>query len=516
MSLVLGLRFRARRLLIVAIGLIAMCAGLARATPSFAFYYGPDIPWESLGAFDVAVVEPGHVGPGGWTHRLNPDTTVAAYVSVGEVHPGRSYFSALRPEWKLGTNAAWGSVVVDQSAPGWPAFYVERVVKPLWEQGYRAFFLDTLDSFHLVAKSDATRDQQARGLAAVVRAIKTAYPEARLIFNRGFEILPEVHTLAYAVAAESLFQGHDAGQQKYRVVPQADRDWLLGQLLKCRDTYRLPVVAIDYVPPNERALARETAQKIRALGIVPWVTNPALDMLGVGQVEVLPRQVLAIHDQPGHAAQVATHPLHRVGTLPLNHLGLDARLVALPGDSGRHHAQADGGERQREQQAVAEHARAQVAQVEGDAEAAAHRVHAAPDQHAEAQQAQVEQRIQGLVQLAVRTACGQRAPEGQHAQQRGPEGIVAAAAARGSAAQVDPQAQQRDGSGLERRFAREVKPEQREDGVDAVTGRAQVRAQRVDHRRVCQRVGISQESSACSGFRWIAQGSAQSVARRLP
>jgi len=327
MSWVQRLNNQARQAFAFAIFLIAACAGLARATPSFAFYYGPDIPWESLGAFDVAVVEPGHVGASGWAHRLNPDTTVAAYVSVGEVHPGRGYFAALRPEWKLGTNAAWGSVVVDQAAPGWPAFYVDRVVKPLWEQGYRAFFLDTMDSFHLVAKTDATRDQQVRGLAAVVRAIKSAYPGARLIFNRGFEVLPEVHTLAYAVAAESLFQGHDAGQQKYRAVPPADREWLLGQLLKCRDTYRLPVIAIDYVPPNDRVLARETARQIRALGIVPWVTNPALDMMGVGQVEVLPRQVLAIHDQPGHLALVASHEIHRVGTMPLNHLGLDARYV---------------------------------------------------------------------------------------------------------------------------------------------------------------------------------------------
>ena len=37
--------------------------------PSFAFYYGQNIPWESLGAFDMVVVEPGHVTPAGWQHR---------------------------------------------------------------------------------------------------------------------------------------------------------------------------------------------------------------------------------------------------------------------------------------------------------------------------------------------------------------------------------------------------------------------------------------------------------------
>ena len=299
----------------------------SQTVPSFAFYYGTDIPWESLGAFDVAVVEPGNVGPAGWSHRLNPATTVAAYIAVGEVHPTRAYFKQMRPEWKLGENKAWGSIVVDQAAPGWSAFFVAQVIKPLWDTGYRAFFLDTLDSFTLVAKTPAAQAQQIAGMAALVKAIKRAYPEAKLIFNRGFEILPEVHSLAYAVAAESLFRGWDAGKQAFVQVNQADRDWILGQLRKCQTDYKLPVIAIDYVPPEDRALARETARNIKALGIIPWVTNPALGMLGVGQVEVLPRQVLMVHDEPGNLADVATHEAHRSGTLPLNYLGLDVRYV---------------------------------------------------------------------------------------------------------------------------------------------------------------------------------------------
>jgi uncharacterized protein (TIGR01370 family) len=312
--------------------LLAAHAAPVRAAPapqstSFAFYYGTDIPWEALGAFDVAVVEPGNVGPAGWSHRLNPDTTVAAYISVGEVHPTRSYFAQVRPEWRLGENTAWGSIVVDQAAPGWNAFYVAQVIKPLWDRGFRAFFLDTLDSFNLTAKTPEAQQRQIAGLVSLIREIKRAYPDAKLIFNRGFEILPQVHTLAWAVAAESLFQGWDAGKQEYRAVPQADRDWLLGQLRRCADDYKLPVISIDYVPPNDRALARETAKRIRALGFIPWVTNPALDMMGVGQVELLPRQVLAVHDEGGHFAQLASHEIHRVGTMPLNYLGLDARYV---------------------------------------------------------------------------------------------------------------------------------------------------------------------------------------------
>ena len=328
LKLSFNLRFRLRRLAAaIAILFIASYAHPTRASPSFAFYYGTDIPWEALGAFDVAVVEPGNVGSTGWHHRLNPGTTVAAYIAVGEVHPTRAYFSRMRPEWKLGDNPAWGSIVVDQAAPGWSAFYLAQVIKPLWDRGFRAFFLDTLDSFYLVAKTPEAQQKQIAGMAALVREIKRAYPDVKLVFNRGFEILPQVHTAAYAVAAESLFQGWDAGRKAYRVVPPADREWILTQLRKCQTEYKLPVIAIDYVPPNNRALARETAKKIRALGIIPWVTNPALDMMGVGQVEVVPRQVLAIHDEPGHLTDVSLHEMHRLGALPLNYLGLDVRHV---------------------------------------------------------------------------------------------------------------------------------------------------------------------------------------------
>ena len=320
---------------VIALLFAATGAQPAFATPSFAFYYGKDIPWEALGAFDVAVVEPGNVSDGtgdnagvrGWSHRLNPGTTVAAYIAVGEVHPTRGYFKAMRPEWKLGENADWGSIVVDQAAPGWSAFYLAQVIKPLWDQGYRAFFLDTLDSFYLVAKTPEAQLKQIAGMASLIKDIKRAYPNAKLIFNRGFEILPQVNTLAYAVAAESLFQGWDAGKNEYRVVPQVDRDWIMMQLRKCRDEYKLPVIAIDYVPPTDRALARDTAQKIKALGVIPWVTNPALDMMGIGQVEVLPRQVLAIHDEPGNLANVASHEIHRLAAMPLSYLGLDMRYV---------------------------------------------------------------------------------------------------------------------------------------------------------------------------------------------
>ncbi|MBE0622489.1 MAG: bifunctional glycoside hydrolase 114/ polysaccharide deacetylase family protein [Burkholderiales bacterium] len=312
--------------------LLAACSAAA-AGPSIALYYGNAPPLDELAAFDIAVVDPAHV-PDPKPHS-SERSRLYAYVSVVEVHPQRDYAQAIPSQWKLGTNTAWGSIVIDQAQPAWPAFFRERVIKPLWDAGYRGFFLDTLDSYHLVAKDDAERARQEAGLAATITELKRAYPEAKLIFNRGFEILPRVHHLAQAVAAESLYRGWDNSNKAYREVPEADRVWLLAQLKRVKDEYRLPVLAIDYVAPEERELARATAKKISALGFIPWVSNPALDMLGVGDIEVLPRKILMLYDQENPAVGLIADSIQRFAAMPVNYLGyvpeyVEVQTQALP------------------------------------------------------------------------------------------------------------------------------------------------------------------------------------------
>ncbi len=248
--------------------------------PSVALFYGAHPPVARLREFDLAVVEPDS-GFDPLAHK-SAHTAWFAYVSVGEVRPQRPYYAAIPKAWLAGSNDAWASTVIDQDAAGWPAFYVEHVIAPLWKRGYRGFFLDTLDSYQLIAKTDEARARQEAGLASVIRAIKARYPHAKLIFNRGFEILPQVHTLAYAVAFESLYRGWNQAQQRYIEVPQNDRDWLLAQAKTIRERYRLPVVSIDYCAPDDAECARHAAALISAAGLVPYVTDGALQTVGTG------------------------------------------------------------------------------------------------------------------------------------------------------------------------------------------------------------------------------------------
>ena len=312
------------------LGCMPALAMAQQRLPSVAFYYGAQPPLAELQAFDIAVVEPDFVpeprrharAPADGSHELY------AYVSLGEVHPTRPYYARLPARSLRGSNAAWGSRVIDQTAPGWQDFFLDAIIAPLWQRGWRGFFLDTLDSYQLFAATDAERAAQQDAMVAILQEFKRRYPDGKLMLNRGFELLPRIAPLVSAVAAESLYQGYDAAANTYRAVAQADRDWLAERMREARERYRLPVISIDYADPaapGARELARATAARIRADGFIPWVADGGLSSLGVGNVELLPRTVLVLVN--GAGLDLHLNEAQRFLGIQLNHLGLRYELL---------------------------------------------------------------------------------------------------------------------------------------------------------------------------------------------
>lgn len=303
----------------------APCQAAVPPSFSIALYYAAKPPLDELQAFDVVVVDPDTVGTA--PNRYNsPHSELFAYVSVGEADPQRSFFKKIDPAWLIADNLAWKSKVVDLANPAWRAFFLNQVLEPLWTAGYRGFFLDTLDSYQLVADKNRQRQLEA-GLVTLLRSIKQRHPEARLIFNRGFEVLEQVKDTAFAVAAESLFRNFDPTSGRYGEVKEADRSWLLDRFAEVRKA-GLPVIAIEYVAPGERELARATARKVADLGYIPWVTDKDLASLGLGSVEVLPRTILGLYDGSEAPDPVYTD-LQRLAAMPLNYLGYKLELHDL-------------------------------------------------------------------------------------------------------------------------------------------------------------------------------------------
>lgn len=297
----------------------------APSLSSVAFYYATKPPLDELQAFDVVVVDPDTVGISPKQYKTR-HSELFAYVSVGEADPARRHFKQIKPSWLIGENRAWKSKLVDLANPAWRTFFLEQVVEPLWSTGYRGFFLDTLDSYQLV--QDKKRHQALEaGLVEIIRSIKKRHPEARLILNRGFEVLDQVKDVAFAVAAESLYQDFDPTTGIYGEVKEQDRQWLLGKFAEVSKA-GLPVIVIDYVAPKDRELARKTADKIKKLGFIPWVTDKDLASLGVGALEVLPRKILGLYDGSEGSDLIYTN-LQRFVVMPLNYLGYQVELVDM-------------------------------------------------------------------------------------------------------------------------------------------------------------------------------------------
>jgi len=309
-------------------------SGAAPAPPSVAFYYSGDLPAASLSHFDHVVVQADQVDFASVDFLHRRGITVFAYLSISEV--SRKQVQTLDERWRLGDDIEWNTVVMDASQPGWQKLFLDKYVRPLWERGFRAIFLDNLDSYQRAVKTSEGRARQIAGLVRIIKELHVRFPGIKLLFNRGFELLPEVAPLCVGVIAESLFRGWDPIKKAYVEVSEEDRKWLKNELVTARDRYHLPVTVIDYVPPGQRELARATARRIAELGMTPWVTDWSLTGIGVGAVEVIPRRILALYNSVeqrdrGTYADLAYSRIHLSGAVVLEHLGYAVDYVDVAG-----------------------------------------------------------------------------------------------------------------------------------------------------------------------------------------
>ena len=286
MSLVLEKHFFAKPITkmitwLLSLALVSFASKGSCANPSTAFFYGKPVPVEFLTQYEQVVVEPDNIDD--IKPLISKGIKLFAYLSVGEINPSRPWFSEIPDQWLLGKNADWGSSIVDLSNKDWQSYLLDKLMLPLWKQGYKGFFLDTLDSYQRISDDSIQRLIQQQALIDLIRTMHERFPGVKLIFNRGFELLPDIADYAVALAAESLFQRWNAASNTYSQVPPTDHDWLLKKLNQTRDQYGLQIIVIDYVSPAQSALAKDVAKKIAALGFTPWVSNPSMDMLGLGK-----------------------------------------------------------------------------------------------------------------------------------------------------------------------------------------------------------------------------------------
>ncbi len=257
-------------------------------------YYGDDIPYSLVGIHDYIILQPDHVNT--YTHGFNLyKDDIYAYVSIGEVEKAQVYAKEIKSDWVLGKNKLWNAKVMDISNQAYQDFLFINVIDHLQNKGFKNFFFDTLDSYHIVAKSKEQKEKMRQGLIGFIHAFHKRYPKAKLIINRGFDIIDEVHSEIEAVLFESLFHGLSSKDLSYQKVPVSSKKWLLLQIDKIK-SYDIPVIAVDYVPQDNIPLINKTIQDIEALGIIPYIGDRELHSIGYSSKKPMKREILVLYD----------------------------------------------------------------------------------------------------------------------------------------------------------------------------------------------------------------------------
>ncbi len=269
-----------RRARATALGLIALVVaamawfwshqspkGRLEGVNSYAVYYGNNRDYAAmLNGYDLSIVQPNTINLKDLRAMTAAGKRAVAYITIGE-SDGPSL--GLPPEWVLGENRNWGSKFIDANQKGWQDRVLERAADII-SFGFSGFFLDTLDTVDLFPKTEP-------GMIRIVERLRQRFPDAVIVQNRGFAVLPRTAHLIDAVMFEDYSTSFDFDAQTYlsadgdasAVLPYAERG--------------LKVLALDYATaPELKARALDRARKA---GFIPFVTTIGLNALEPYQPE---------------------------------------------------------------------------------------------------------------------------------------------------------------------------------------------------------------------------------------
>jgi polysaccharide biosynthesis protein PelA len=257
-----------------------------RNARNFACYYGND-GLEKLSGFDAVILAPHKQSEANVRQLVAAGTVTLAYLSIGEDSSEFTHGlerdwlgpNEFEPEWALREitgevvrNPVWGGVVVNLTHSGWTKTLFDRAKLALG-MGFHGFFLDTVDRNSLADR---------RALTKIIRDLRSRWPGAPIMLNRGFELLPSVQDLVDGVVFESLSTTWtlESGRVKYARVADDTLEVNLEiaqQLRELGRRWELALWALDYSDSRElESFAQVTA---KAFGFVSFTADRLLTRL---------------------------------------------------------------------------------------------------------------------------------------------------------------------------------------------------------------------------------------------
>jgi endo-alpha-1,4-polygalactosaminidase (GH114 family) len=233
--------------------------GIAEPDP---VYGGDLVPVkEALKDFDVAIIHSNQMFGKENAKEIvqeirDSGTYVIAYITVGEDDTLRvadglgeggyaSYY--IYEDGVPKTNAAWGSYYVDAGNPVWQAIVLEQARK-IMEYDVDGFFLDTLDTVYVEPTTMG-------GMQDLCRRLDEAYPEAKIVANRGFTAFPYISQYLDGIMFEYFSMNYNETTKEFYL--RDEKEMMQNYVAGCNLVNRarrydyMPVFVLDYVEKDE-------------------------------------------------------------------------------------------------------------------------------------------------------------------------------------------------------------------------------------------------------------------------
>jgi len=265
---------------ILLLGSMLYSSLFASSEKSAIVYYAPDIDYMKVEKNSYIIVQPNYTDTKTSGFLTNRDK-MYAYVSVCEISKDVPEYAKIKKEWIIAQNSEWASEVLDIKKSEYREFLFDEMIEPIMKSGFKHLFFDTLDSYQLACKTDTERKAYEEKLVLFIKEVHKRYPKAKIIVNRGFELIDDIYESIDAVLFESYHFGLGSGENSYRKISDGDKKWLHIHIDRIKD-YGLDVIAVDYLDEKNMDKADEAIKIIRENGMIPYVSNRSLNIYGRG------------------------------------------------------------------------------------------------------------------------------------------------------------------------------------------------------------------------------------------
>jgi uncharacterized protein (TIGR01370 family) len=278
-------------------------ASLNTPTPPkerWAVYYDKQLPAKAFKDYGLVVFDRIYYPE---FEELKPDTTVLAYISLGEVHGDTDEHALLEKQHALlGKRSKWNSYTVDLTSKTW-AKIIDAQVADAMDKGFDGIMLDTIDSgLHLADMDSPEKGERAQEAAIkIITDLRQHYPDMKIMLNRGFEILPRVANVIDYALGESMLANTDISTGQSSLFPANTYQSIASRLTNARAIApKLKLYTLDYWNPEDVEGMQKLYAIHRTRGFTPYITTPDLrrhtpEPTGLFQTTTSPSRLEAPH-----------------------------------------------------------------------------------------------------------------------------------------------------------------------------------------------------------------------------